>query len=92
MIEFQARLPGENVAKLCRILLVAVLRPDGLVQLPVVGLAVHAPSPRCEHRQTPEMKIESFKFISTKNGHCRCLKVDAGKITILEGDFLLALA
>ena len=49
MVDLQARLPGKDVAGLVRVLLVAVLRPDPLVQLAVVGGALHAPGPRRQH-------------------------------------------
>ena len=49
VVDLQARLPGKDVAGLVRVLLVAVLRPDPLVQLAVVGGALHAPGPRRQH-------------------------------------------
>ena len=57
MIDFQARLPRENVARFVRVLLVAVLGPDALVNLTVVNGALHAPGPRCHDRKSPRTRL-----------------------------------
>ena len=56
MINFQAQLPWENVARYVRVLLVAVLGPDALINLTVVNVTLHAPGPRCHHRKSPRTR------------------------------------